>query len=63
MVKNFINNGLSDCECPPLNFECKCDMEPYLKLVNKKPIAPTAEEIKQNPRSRSAKLRVIERIK
>jgi len=63
IVKNFIKNGLSDCECPPLNFECNCDISPYLKLVNKKPVVPTIEEINQNPRSRSAKLRVIERIK
>ena len=63
LVKNFINNGLSDCVCPPLNFECNCNISPYLKLINKKPLVPTLEEINQNPRSRSAKLRVIERIK
>ena len=62
IVKNFINNGLSDCECPPLNFECNCNVSPYLKLINRKPLVPTIEEINQNPRSRSAKLRVIERI-
>ena len=63
IVKKFINNGLSDCECPPLNFECICNVNPYLKQMNRKPIVPTLEEINRNPRSRSAKLRVIERIK
>ena len=63
IVKNFINNGLSNCECPPLNFECNCNVSPYLKLINRKPLVPTIEEINQNPRSRSAKLRVIERIR
>ena len=63
VVKSFINKGLKSCECPPLNFECICNIEPILKLVNKKPITPTEEEIYQNSRSRSAKLRVIERIK
>jgi len=63
IVKKFINNGLSDCECPPLNFECNCNVNPYLKLMNRKPLVPTLEEINQNPRSRSAKLRVIERIR
>ena len=62
IVKRFINNGLSTCECPPLNLECRCNISPNLKIVNKKPITPTLEEINQNPRSRSAKLRVIERI-
>ena len=63
IVKNFINNGLSNCECPPLNFECNCNVSPYLKLINRKPLVPTIEEINQNPRSRSAKLRVIERVR
>ena len=63
IVKNFINEGSSTCECPPLNLECNCNISPILKVVNKKPITPTDEEINQNPRSRSAKLRVIERTR
>ena len=63
IVKNFINNGLSDCDCPPLYLECNCNISPSIKTINKKPITPAEEEINQNPRSRSAKLRVIERIK
>ena len=62
IVKNFINNGLSTCKCPPLNLECNCNISPTMKTISKKPITPTEEEIHQNPRSRSAKLRVIERI-
>ena len=62
LVKEFINQGKSSCSCPPLNYECVCSKEQILRLVNKKPIIPSETEIKENPRSRSAKLRVIERI-
>jgi len=63
IVKSFISNGLSTCECPPLYLECNCNISPIMKTINKKPITPTEEEIGLNTRSRSAKLRVIERIK
>ena len=41
---------------------CVCNYKSYGKIVNKKPIISTEEELKQNPRARSAKLRVFERI-
>jgi len=62
IVKNFIKKGTSECNCPPLNLECTCSAEPYIKIINKKPITPSNIEITSNPRSRSAKMRVIERI-
>ena len=40
-----------------------CGKTPDIKLVNKKPILPTQQEIDENPRARSAKLRVAEKIK
>jgi len=63
VVKNFIKKGISTCLCPPLNFECTCKAVPYLKIINKKPITPSETELTNNSRSRSAKLRVVERIK
>ena len=42
---------------------CVCGKTPDVKLVNKKPILPTQEEIEENPRARSAKLRVAEKLK
>lgn len=42
---------------------CVCGKTPDIKLVNKKPILPTQQEIDENPRARSAKLRVAEKIK
>lgn len=62
IVKDFIKKGSGVCQCPPINFECTCNTEKVLKIINKKPIIPSDTEIKINPRSRSAKIRVIERL-
>tara|TARA_B110000438_G_scaffold232427_1_gene228103 strand:- start:76 stop:1002 length:927 start_codon:yes stop_codon:yes gene_type:complete len=62
IVKNFIREGSGLCQCPPINFECICNPEKILKIINKKPIVPSDTEIKVNSRSRSAKIRVIERL-
>ena len=51
------------CTCPPDFPVCVCGKTPDIKLVNKKPILPTQQEIDENPRARSAKLRVAEKIK
>ncbi len=50
------------CVCPKELPICVCGRKPILKLVNKKPILPSAAELAENPRSRSAKLRVAEKI-
>jgi 16S rRNA (cytosine1402-N4)-methyltransferase len=50
-----------DCICPPEAMVCNCLHSAVLKLINKKVITPSLEEISQNPRSRSAKLRIAER--
>ncbi|NQV00293.1 MAG: 16S rRNA (cytosine(1402)-N(4))-methyltransferase, partial [Parcubacteria group bacterium] len=42
--------------------ECRCDHRARIKLITKKPIIPQAEEVKNNIRSRSAKMRVVEKI-
>lgn len=50
------------CVCPKEFPICVCGRKPILNLVNKKPILPSAAELAENPRSRSAKLRVAEKI-
>ncbi len=62
LVKNAFKKMSISCICPPEFPECRCDHEPSLKLVTRKPIIPTDQEIENNPRARSAKLRVAERI-
>lgn len=62
IIKQFFQKESKTCICPPDFPVCICDCRPVLKLVNRKPIIPTDSEIAENPRSRSAKLRVAERI-
>ncbi len=50
------------CTCPPDFPVCVCGKVPQIKLVSRKPIEPSLSELDENPRSRSAKLRVAERI-
>lgn len=62
IVKNFFRTESRGCLCPPEAPQCVCDHLPQIKILNKKPIKPKIREIKQNPRSRSALLRVAEKI-
>ena len=62
LVKNTFKRLSISCVCPPEFPECRCQQVPILKLVTRKPLLPSADEVDQNPRSRSAKLRVAERI-
>ncbi|MBQ7308939.1 MAG: 16S rRNA (cytosine(1402)-N(4))-methyltransferase RsmH [Clostridia bacterium] len=50
------------CTCPPSYPVCVCGKKPTIKLINKKPILPSAEELEYNHRSHSAKLRIAEKI-
>lgn len=60
IVKNYFKKWTKSCICPPDAFRCECGNNHALgKILTKKPIVPTKEEIKQNPRSRSSKLRVF----
>ncbi len=61
IVKQFFRAQARDCICPKEFPVCKCNFKPQLKLITKRPIVPSEEEIKNNPRSRSAKLRVAQR--
>ena len=62
----IVKNGLAElargCTCPPDFPVCVCGKRPAVKLAPRKPILPTEEEIAENPRSRSAKLRVAEKL-
>ena len=62
IVKNEFRDLALDCVCPSHLPICQCDKESLVKVITRKPILPSKEEIEENPRSRSAKLRVAERI-
>ena len=63
IVKTGMAEFAKGCTCPPDFPVCVCGKTPDLKLVNKKPILPGEQELTENPRSRSAKLRVAEKTK
>ena len=62
MVKQKFAQWAKGCICPPEFPVCVCNNKPKVKLVNRKPIEAAKEELEENRRSRSAKLRVAERI-
>ena len=61
IVKQFFRDAAKDCVCPPEFLECRCDHRSTVTLITRKPIIPSEEEIQANPRSRSAKLRIVEK--
>ncbi len=62
IVKRFFRCESTDCICPPKQPICTCGHTASIKLLNRSPIVPGQEEIAQNPRSRSARLRIVEKI-
>jgi len=62
IVKNVFKSLNNPCTCPIEFPMCQCNKKPMVKIITRKPILPTDEELEVNPRSRSAKLRVIEKI-
>ena len=62
IVKQAFASLASGCTCPKDFPVCVCGNKPKVRLVNKKPIIPGKQELEENPRSRSAKLRVAEKI-
>ncbi len=62
IVKQTFSDLARGCTCPRELPICVCGRSPLLKQVNKKPILPSASELEENPRSRSAKLRVAEKL-
>jgi 16S rRNA (cytosine1402-N4)-methyltransferase len=62
LVKTFMRQEARGCVCPPQFPQCVCGQPPRLRLITRKPLAPSADEIQDNPRSRSARLRVAEKL-
>ena len=62
VVKEHFKYETLDCICPKEFPVCQCNKEKRLNILTKKPVVPSENEIRQNIRSRSAKLRVAERV-
>ncbi|MEA3326238.1 MAG: 16S rRNA (cytosine(1402)-N(4))-methyltransferase RsmH [Chloroflexota bacterium] len=62
MIKRFFRMESQDCICPPEQPICTCDHKASLKVITKKPVTATQEEIDANSRARSAKLRIAQKL-
>jgi 16S rRNA (cytosine1402-N4)-methyltransferase len=62
IIKSYFNGEAATCVCPPGLPVCVCGQTPRIKIINRRVIKPSEEEVQSNPRSRSAKLRVVQRI-
>ncbi len=61
-IKNIFRELENPCTCPPKAPACVCGKKPVIRVVTRKPAVPDKEEIQQNPRARSAGLRVAEKL-
>ena len=62
IVKSSMAEAARGCTCPPSFPVCVCGKKPKVKLLSRKPVLPGPEELEENPRARSAKLRVCEKL-
>ena len=62
IVKNTFRNLANPCTCPKSFPVCVCGKKPLVKLITRKPVTANAEELEQNPRARSASLRIVEKL-
>lgn len=62
LVKKIFKDLAQGCVCPPNFPHCVCENIPQVKWINKRVIVPTEQEVSENPRSRSAKLRIVEKL-
>ncbi len=62
IVKHFFKERNKSCTCPPDWPICQCERQRELKILTKKPLTASTDEIKRNPKARSAKLRVVEKL-
>ena len=62
IVKNAMASAAKGCTCPPSFPVCVCGKKPQVRIITRKPIVSGAEELERNPRARSAKLRICEKI-
>lgn len=62
IVKSAMNDAAKGCTCPPSFPVCVCGRKPKVKVISRKPILPAEQELTENPRARSAKLRICEKL-
>lgn len=62
IIKQTFRDLSKDCVCPPELPMCRCETVPQVRVITRKAVEPSAEELEENPRARSARLRVAERI-
>jgi 16S rRNA (cytosine1402-N4)-methyltransferase len=62
LVKTFLAREAAQCVCPPGLPVCVCGHQPTLRLINRRVVRPGPEEVRDNPRSRSARLRTAQRL-
>ena len=61
-VKRLFQTWAQGCICPPEFPVCQCGRKPWGRMVSRKPVTPSSEELERNPRARSAKLRAFEKL-
>ena len=62
LIKHWFRENARGCICPPQFPQCRCENKPKLKIITRKPIVAGEDELAENPRARSAKLRVVEKM-
>lgn len=62
IIKQFFRQASKDCICPPKQPVCTCGHTATIKEITRRPIRPTENEVRQNPRARSSRLRVVEKL-